>query len=137
MLTSTNSGIDENNGKKYVRISGIKWFTNLGHKKHYEDLILCKKYYGNEKNYPKYDNYDAINVDKTAGIPYDYFGNMGVPITFFDKYSTKQFEILGCTESKEFFKGILKKESKVTYPTVGGNCKYKRILIRRRQQKAN
>ena len=56
-------------------------------------LILVKKY--NPEEYPKYENYDAINIDRTADIPYDYSGNMGVPITFLDKYSPDQFEIIG------------------------------------------
>lgn len=68
------------------------WFTNLDHSKRHEELILYKKY--SPEEYPKYDNYDAINVDKVAEIPYDYDGVMGVPITFLDKYNPKQFEIV-------------------------------------------
>ena len=73
------------------------WFTNLDHKKRHEKLILYKKY--NPEEYPKYDNYDAINVDKVTEIPVDYDGVMGVPITFLDKYNPEQFEIV------EFRKG--------------------------------
>ena len=63
----------------------LVWFTNLDHKKRHEDLILYKKYSPDE--YPKYDNYDAINVNKTDHIPVDYpGGEMGVPITFLDKH---------------------------------------------------
>jgi len=69
------------------------WFTNIEHKKRYEELFLYKKY--NEVDYPVYDNYDAINVDKTQDIPVDYFDQMGVPITFLDKYNPNQFEIIG------------------------------------------
>jgi len=69
------------------------WFTNLEIKKRLEDLILYKKYTPEE--YPKYDNYDAINVDKTKDIPVDYAGAMGIPISFLDKYNPEQFEILG------------------------------------------
>ena len=76
-----------------VRVSGVNWFTNLDIKKRHEDLILYKTY--NKTDYPKYDNYDAINVDKTKDIPKDYKGSMGVPITFMDKYNPEQFEILG------------------------------------------
>lgn len=75
-----------------IRVSGVVWFTNLEIKKRHEDLILYKKYTPEE--YPKYDNYDAINVDKTKDIPLDYDGNMGVPITFLNKYNPEQFEIL-------------------------------------------
>ena len=76
-----------------VRVSGVVWFTNLPHDKQNEELILYKKYTPEE--YSKYDNYDAINVDKTSDIPMDYEGVMGVPITFLDKYNPNQFEILG------------------------------------------
>ena len=69
------------------------WFTNLDIAKRHEDLILYQTYKGNEDDYPKYDNYDAINVDKTNEIPMDYAGAMGVPITFLDKYNPDQFEI--------------------------------------------
>ena len=73
------------------------WYTNLPHKKRNEELILTGKYKGNENKYPKYDNYDAIEVNKVADIPEDYDGVMGVPITFLDKYNPKQFEIIGCS----------------------------------------
>lgn len=74
-----------------IRVSGVHWFTNLDIDKRHEDLILHKKYITEE--YPMYDNYDAINVDKTKDIPLDYDGVMGVPITFLDKYNPEQFEI--------------------------------------------
>lgn len=76
-----------------IRVSGVHWFTNLEINKRHEDLILYKKYTPEE--YPKYDNYNAINIDKTKDIPVDYQGNMGVPVTFLDKYSPDQFEIVG------------------------------------------
>ena len=76
-----------------IRVSGVHWFTNLEIKKRHENLILYKTY--NEKEYPKYDNYDAINVDKTKEIPLDYKGAIGVPITFMNKYNPDQFEIIG------------------------------------------
>ncbi len=71
------------------------WYTNLDIVKRHEGIILCKKYSGNEDEYPKYENIDAINVEKAKDIPYDYSGIMGVPITFMDKYNPEQFEILG------------------------------------------
>ena len=78
------------------RVNGLtRWYTNLDIKKRHEDLILVKKYAGHEDEYPKYDNYDAIEVSKVADIPLDYAGVMGVPITFLDKYNPDQFEIVG------------------------------------------
>ena len=77
----------------FIRVSGVMWFTNLDIKKRHEILDLYKKY--NPEEYPKYENYNAINVDKTADIPEDYDGEMGVPITFLDKYNPDQFEIIG------------------------------------------
>lgn len=76
-----------------IRVSGVHWFTNLDIVKRHEDLILYKTY--NPEEYPTYDNYNAINVDKTKDIPMDYAGAIGVPITFLDKYSPDQFEIIG------------------------------------------
>ncbi len=75
-----------------IRVSGVVWFTNIETTKRHEELILYKKYSSDE--YPKYDNYEAINVDKTNEIPMDYDGVMGVPITFLDKYNPDQFEIV-------------------------------------------
>ena len=76
-----------------IRVSGVHWFTNLDIPKRHEDLILYKKY--SKEEYQKYENLDAINVDKTKDIPIDYPGMMGVPITFMDKYNPDQFEIIG------------------------------------------
>ena len=83
----------DNSGKKFIRVKGVRWFTNLDYNERHEDLILPKNY--SPEKYPKYDNYDAINVDVTKDIPCDYSGAMGVPITFIDKYNPEQFEILG------------------------------------------
>ncbi|MFM9872009.1 MAG: adenine-specific methyltransferase EcoRI family protein [Fimbriimonadaceae bacterium] len=85
--------IDEHTGKKMARVSTSCWFTNMEVKKHKEFLPLYKKY--SPAAYPKYENYDAIEVGKVADIPVDYDGVMGVPITFLDKYNPDQFEILG------------------------------------------
>lgn len=101
-----------------IRVSGVVWFTNLDISKRHEDLILYRKY--NCEEYPKYENYDAINVDKTKDIPMDYEGLMGVPITFLDKYNPDQFEIiaLGIVGSIEFSSNrkmeILDKKGKST-----------------------
>ena len=83
----------DENGQKWRSMGNICWFTNLDIAKRHEDLILYKTYSPDE--YPNYDNYDAINVDKTSDIPLDYDGVIGVPITFLDKYSPEQFEIIG------------------------------------------
>ena len=80
------------NGRKMVRVSTSCWFTSLPVKKHNEFLTLYKRY--SPEEYPKYENYNAINVDKYIEIPYDYDGNIGVPITFLDKYNPEQFEIV-------------------------------------------
>lgn len=94
-LNASGCRVDEN-GNKYIRVKGVRWWTNLDYPQRHEDLILYKKYKAEE--YPKYDNYDAINVDVTTSIPVDYDGIMGVPLTFIDKYNPEQFKILGCTQ---------------------------------------
>ena len=96
-LKASGCGEDEN-GRKFIRVKGVRWFTNLDYTKRHEELVLYKKYYGNEEEYPKYDNYDAINVDKTADIPCDYFEYMAVPITYTDKYNPDQFEIINAND---------------------------------------
>jgi hypothetical protein len=73
------------------------WYTNLDNKKRQAGIILYKKY--SPEDHPRYDNYDAIEVSRATEIPLDYKGNMGVPITFLDKYNPDQFEIIGATES--------------------------------------
>ena len=87
----TDFKIDED-GKKWRRMGNICWFTNIDIEKRHEDLILYKNY--DPALYPRYDNYDCIEVSRTADIPCDYYGLMGVPITFMDKYNPEQFEIL-------------------------------------------
>lgn len=91
-LTAANSRIDEN-GNKFVRVKGVRWFTNLDYKQRHEDLILYKRYSPDE--YKHYYNFDAINVNKTKEIPKDWDGIMGVPITFLDKCNPDQFQIIG------------------------------------------
>lgn len=99
-LNAASSRID-GNGKKYIRVKGVRWFTNLDYEERHENLVLYKKYTPEE--YPKYDNYDAINVNITAEIPVDYKGVIGVPITFFDKYNPEQFEIVALGNSRDNF----------------------------------
>jgi hypothetical protein len=91
-MNAAGQRIDEK-GNKYIRVKGVRWFTDLDYKERHEDLDLYKHY--SPEEYPKYENYDAINVNKTADIPCDYVGAMGVPITFLDKYNPEQFEIIG------------------------------------------
>ena len=118
-LTAAGSRIDES-GHKYIRVKGVRWYTNMDYVERHTDLDLWKSYSPGE--YPKYDNYDAINVDVTAEIPEDYFGYMGVPITFIDKYNPKQFEIV------RFRKGNDGRDL-----CINGKYPYFRIIIRRRQ----
>ena len=84
------------NGVRYGKVNNAIWFTNIDNKRRNEILDLYRKY--NEIDYPKYDNYDAIEVSKVSEIPMDYEGVMGVPITFLGKYNPSQFEIIGCCE---------------------------------------
>ena len=102
------------------RLGNAVWFTNLDHKKRNEELILFKRYSSEE--YPKYDNYDAINVNKTEHIPVGYGGEMGVPITFLDKHNPDQFQII------RFRKGNDDKDL-----SINGKCPYFRIIIRNRR----
>lgn len=91
-LNASGYRVDED-GKKYIRVKGVRWFSNLDYEERHEYLPLYKTY--NPEEYPHYDNYDAIEVSKTAEIPCDYDGVMGVPITYIDKYNPDQFEIIG------------------------------------------
>ena len=118
-LKAASTRIDEK-GNKYIRVKGVRWFTNLDYDERHEDLVLYKKY--SPEIYSAYDNYDAINVDKTAEIPVDWGGVMGVPITFLDKYNPAQFEIV------KFRKGDDGKDL-----SIGGKCPYFRILIKNKK----
>lgn len=125
----------ERNGKKYGRVPAITWYTNLDTQKRHTDLILYKTYTPEE--YPKYDNYPAINVDKTADIPYDYDGLMGVPITFLDKYNPEQYEIIDAINRYSLFdvfgtnEQVRKNHSHTC--NINGEAKYFRIIIRRKK----
>ena len=130
--------VDENN-IRYIRVKGVRWFTNLDFKERHETLTLYRRYLPSE--YPHYINYDAIEVNKTSEIPYDYEGEMGVPITFLDKYNPDQFEIVGA--SRYLGKPMSQFAAKGTY-TAGGirfylpkhdgtyQCLYDRIVIKRK-----
>lgn len=116
------------------------WFTNLPHKKRNEEIILFRTYIGNEHLYPKYDNYDAIEVSKVVDIPVDYEGVMGVPITFLEKYNPAQFEIVwlaaGNTRAsapKEILARLCyvkNKEDRGGCPVISEKRTYGRILVR-------
>ena len=142
---------DEETG--LVKFRNVHWYTNIETPKRFWDIPLWAKY-SPEKN-PYYDNYDAIEVSKTAEIPEDYFGVMGVPITFLEQYNPNQFEILGCPHAKvlpENWRGMSEKFIKLyyeqgntgsyrvghrllSYIDANGKAKvpYARILIRRRR----
>ena len=134
---------EDESGQKWRSLGNACWFTNLDIAKHHEDLLLYKTYTPEE--YPKYDNYDAIEVSKVAEIPVDYDGVMGVPITFLDKHNPDQFDILGTTDRGD--SGLRNKKytkKDAVNPGVLNSCgtikigeefrpTYKRLLIKRRQ----
>lgn len=119
-ITALGWRIDES-GNKYIRVKGVRWYTNLDYIQRHEPLQLSKKYISEE--YPKYDNYDAINVDKTADIPVDYDGVMGVPISFLDKYCPEQFEIVKFRKGDDEKDLVFTKDGKKVQP-------YFRVLVR-------
>jgi len=123
---------DENTG--LVKFRNVVWYTNLDIAKRDEELILYKNY--NFQEFPKYDNYEAINISKTKDIPRDYDGVMGVPITFLDKYNPNQFEIIG--SDSDVKDGLLpniinsKWNGKIDRGYLNGKRMYARLLIRRK-----
>lgn len=123
-----------NEDTKLVKFRNCCWYTNLDIQKRHEELILYKRY--TPEDYPKYDNYDAINVDKVKEIPVDYDGVMGVPITFMDKYNSAQFKIIGMAEDNG--KGYSGAEAKWDginpHCVINGKNKFKRIFIKRIKQ---
>lgn len=138
-ITAAGSRVDEF-GNKYIRVKGVRWFTNLDYAGRYKSLNLQKTYC--PKSYPKYVNFDAIEVGKTMDIPFDYEGPMGVPISFLDKYNPRQFDILG--SSKSLGQPMSKIAKKGTYqqggprfylPKGDGSFRrmYDRIVIRKKQ----
>ena len=123
----------DENGQKWRSLGNICWFTNLDIAKRNDELILYKTY--NEEEYPKYDNYNAINIDKLKDIPKDYKGIMGVPITFINKYSPFQFKLLGIMNTGEKNKGIRYEGTPHGRPIINGKEKYLRVLIQKRGTK--
>ena len=117
---------------KLVKFRNCCWFTNLDHSKRHEELVLYKTY--SPEQYPKYENYNAIEVSKTKDIPMDYDGVMGVPVTFMDKFNPEQFEIIGMAEDNG--KGLSGAEAEWDglnpHAIINGKAMYKRIFIRKK-----
>lgn len=155
LLKENKVWIGYNSVKEFMRPDGtiqkfgnIGWYSNLDIKKRHEQIDLYERYKGNEEHYPKYDNYEAIEVSKVIEIPKDYFGVMGVPITFLDKYSPDQFEIVGMAKrgpgdpalkSKVYTKEDYSNYSDLNAGPVlveNGVLKntYPRVLIKRKEQ---
>ena len=131
-LKASGCGIDEN-GRRFIRVKGVRWYTNLDYKARHEKLVLWKNYTPEE--YPKYDNYDAINVNKYSEIPCDYDGVMGVPITIIDFYSPEQFEIIGMSASWDETKDMQMIKTSDTHrhgPILSDKGMYRRIFIRKK-----
>jgi hypothetical protein len=95
-LEAAGCGVDEQ-GKKFIRVKGVRWFTNMDFPQRHEDLMIHRRY--SPEEYPTYVNFDAIEVSKTRDIPSDYHGCIGVPITFLDKHNPTQFEIIGSSRT--------------------------------------
>jgi len=114
----------DTSGNRIISPNNCLWLTNLDTFKRHEDIPLVKTYAGNESDYPRYDNYDAINVDKTQDIPVDYSGFMGVPITFLHKFNPQQFELV------KFRKGDDDNDL-----SINGKCPYFRIIIKNKKPK--
>ncbi len=139
-LDAAGCGVDEATGRKYIRVKGVRWYTNLDIKQRHDELILVKRY--SADSYIKYDNYDAIDVRAISDIPCDYAGIMGVPVTLLDSYNPDQFEIIG------FGKGELAKSIGVqknyrgrcdlAYTNAAGKkfCPFGRILVRNKHPEA-
>lgn len=146
-ITASGWRIDET-GRKFIRVKGVRWFTNLDHGRRHEPLPLMSmtdnlrfskhKDLKNKEKYDSYDNYDAIEVPYTDAIPSDYDGVMGVPISWLDKYCPEQFEILGITENPstsvnpEILYLIIPDRKKYDRPYINGRRSYPRILIRKK-----
>ena len=141
-LNASGCGLDSD-GKRFIRVKGVRWFTNLDHNKRHEELDLVCRYSPDE--YPIYDNYNAINVGRTQDIPCDYVEAMGVPITFLDKYNPEQFEIIwqACGNTRASAPAdILKELCYTPHPEDRGGCgvingerQYARVIIRNKHPK--
>lgn len=124
--------VASNHKEGMIRVSGVNWFTNLDIPKRHEDLIPYKIYTPEE--YPKYDNYDAINVDKTSDIPLNYEDKMGVPITFLDKYNPEQFEIIDGIGRYSILNNEETKKAGKYLSMINGKALYFRIIIKKKRE---
>lgn len=140
-LDSSGNRVD-GEGKKFIRVKGVRWFTNLDHAERHEELVLYKPYKAEE--YPKYDNFDAIDVSKTKEIPKDYDGLMGVPITFLDRYNPEQFEIVGSFNNGVHGEELGAEKIRIhsdgksfawNGPAINNKPLYKRIIIKRKESR--
>ena len=121
-------------GVKKARINNAIWLTNLDHHKRHEKIVLCKKYTPEE--FPKYDNYNAIDCSLVRNIPCDYDDVVGVPITFLAKYNPEQFEIVGWSRHNDLnMDGGYWKKGTCNDALIGGKLVYRRILIRKNSKK--
>jgi hypothetical protein len=140
-LLASGYRVDEQ-GNKYIRVKGVRWFTNMDYPKRHEDIELCCKYHDNPSRYPIYENFDAIEVGKVKDIPINYNGVMGVPITFLDKYNPDQFEIImlanGNARTNVSFNTLAEvgyrphPEDRGGVGIINGRRIYARVMIRRR-----
>ena len=112
----------EEGGKRYIAVSGVRWFTSM-RDDYPPKLVLSRKYV--EGEYKKFDNFDAINIDKTKDIPVDYDGLMGVPVTFLDKWNYDQFEVIGFGMNGSGGDDMFA-------PIVEGDYKFRRLLIKKK-----
>jgi len=134
LQTRSKSLREDEEGKRFIKVPGVRWFTNLDFKQRHEDIILYKKY--NHEEFPTYDNYQAIEVSKTKEIPLDYSGVMGVPISFLLKHNPDQFDILGLGASAGYDReivGIPFKGEKDARCLIKGKNTYARIFIKNKR----
>lgn len=106
---------EDKDGNRFIRITGVRWFENINNTSISKKFLDLTKTY-NSSDYPVYDNYNAIEVSKVKDIPKDYYGNMGVPLTFLDKFNPNQFEII----------------DKLNVPFINKKGIYKRLIIKRK-----
>lgn len=137
-LNASNCGIDDS-GRRFIRVKGVRWFTNMDNARRHEELVLTRNFHADE--YPRFDNYDAVEVGRTMDIPVDYEGLIGVPITFLDRYNPAQFEIVMLANGNartNVNAGTLSAVGYVPDPEdrggvgmIDGQRSYARILLRR------
>ena len=128
----------DNDGQKWRSLNNTAWFTNLGHARRHNEVPLFRRYSDDPAAYPKYENFDAIEVGRVADIPVDYEGNMGVPITILGKYNPDQFEIVGesRTVAKPMSVGGKVIKDMLFYLRPDGTTKYpyRRVIVRRKNE---